>query len=56
MLPIIGLFAGVGFGWLRATKRGGNRLDKLQYGTAHAIFFAILGLLVGVILARLGVI
>jgi len=53
MLPIFGLFAGFGLGWWRAGKRGGNRLDQLQYGAAHAIAFSLLGLLIGVIIARI---
>lgn len=52
MLPILGFFGGFGFGWWRAGKRGGNQLDKLQYGAGHGIAFSILGLLVAVILAR----
>jgi len=31
-------------GWVRASRRGGNRADKIQYALVHAIFFAILGL------------
>ena len=53
MLPLLGLIAGFGFGWWRAAKRGGNRLDKLQYGAAHSIAFGILGLLIAVLLARI---
>lgn len=53
MFPLIGLFAGFGFGWWRAGKRGGNRLDQLQYGAGHAIAFGILGLLIGVVLTRM---
>lgn len=56
MLPLIGFIAGFAFGWYRAGRRGGNRLDKLQYGAGHGIAFAIAGLALGILLARLGVI
>ncbi|NNU80266.1 hypothetical protein HMH01_07415 [Halovulum dunhuangense] len=54
MLPVIAFFLGFAFGWLRATKRGGNRLDKLQYGAAHGIGFAIAGVALGILIARMG--
>lgn len=44
---------GAALGWYRATKRGGNRLDKLQYAGSHAILFAILGLFATIIYHRL---
>lgn len=40
---------GAVFGWLRAGKRGGNRLDKLQYGAAHGIAFLLLALILTLI-------
>ncbi|MCU9846626.1 hypothetical protein OEZ60_01225 [Defluviimonas sp. WL0024] len=40
-------------GWLRATRRGGDRLDKLQYAAVHAIIFAIAGLFVTIAVHRL---
>lgn len=40
-------------GYLRATRRGGNRFDKLQYAAAHAIFFAILGLFLTIFILRM---
>lgn len=55
MLTLIGFFAGLVFGWRRAAKRGGNRLDKLQYAAGHAIAFAIAGLALAILLARTGV-
>ncbi|MEM9048427.1 MAG: hypothetical protein AAGC92_06875 [Pseudomonadota bacterium] len=50
MILPIAFILGFALGWWRATTYGGNRLDRLQYGAAHGIAFAILALLVGVIL------
>ena len=47
------ILIGAAIGWYRATKRGGNRLDKLQYAGVHAILFAILGLFATIIYHRL---
>lgn len=56
MIPIIGLIAGFVFGWVRATKREGNQLDKLQYAVGHAIAFGLLALFLGILAARFGLI
>lgn len=56
MLIILGFVAGAAFGWMRAAKRGGNRLDKLQYAGAHGIAFAIAGLALGILIVRLGLV
>ncbi|WP_233416896.1 hypothetical protein [Halovulum marinum] len=53
MIPLIAFAAGFAFGWLRARRRGGNRLDKLQYGAGHGIFAAILALAAVILAARL---
>jgi hypothetical protein len=47
-------FALLGFVWgvLVARKRGGKRLDCLQYGAGYAIAFGLTGVLVGIALAR----
>lgn len=47
------ILLGAAIGWYRATKRGGNRLDRLQYAAVHAIIFAILGLFLSIIVHRL---
>lgn len=49
ILPIAFLVGAV-LGWTRATKRGGNRLDKLQFAAAHGLAFMLVSLLI-VILA-----
>lgn len=56
MFPLIGLLLGAVFGWRRARRRGGDRLDKLQYAAGHAIAFAIAGLFIGILAARLGLV
>ncbi|MBT8412493.1 MAG: hypothetical protein KJP02_11955 [Octadecabacter sp.] len=43
MLNIIGAGIGVLLGVVMATRRGGNRLDLLHYGT----IFGIIGFLIG---------
>ena len=55
MIQIAAFFAGFWLGWHRAGKRGGNRLDKLQYGAAHGIFAVILALALTILLVRTGV-
>lgn len=40
-------------GYIRAARRGGNMLDRLQYAAAHAIFLAILGLFLTIFIQRM---
>lgn len=55
VLPIA--FAlGFSVGWYRAGKRGGDRLDKLQYGAAHGIAFALAALAALILAQRIGLI
>ena len=56
MVQIVAMIAGFALGWYRAGKRGGNRLDKLQYGAAHGIAFFILGLFLTILADRLGLV
>ena len=56
MILPIAFAIGFAFGWMRATKRGGNRLDKLQYGAGHGIAFLILALAGTILLDRIGVV
>jgi len=49
---IIGVVLGVVIGWYRAGKAGGNRLDQLQYGAAHACGLGLLGLAFAMFLGR----
>jgi hypothetical protein len=55
MLLMIAAFAlGATVGWRRATARGGDRLDKVQYGVAHVIAFSLATLALAILAARLG--
>ncbi len=53
MIYLIAFAAGFAFGWFRAAKRGGDRLDKLQYGAGHGIAFALAALALSILIARL---
>lgn len=53
MIMPIAFICGAVFGWWRATKNGGVRLDKLQYAAAHGIAFALVALVITVIAARI---
>jgi len=54
MIPALsGLVLGAAFGWWRAARRGGNRLDCAQYAAAHGIFFFILGMVISITLVQL---
>jgi hypothetical protein len=43
---------GFALGWWRASARGGNRLDRLQYGAAHGIAFALVALFVTIFIGH----
>jgi hypothetical protein len=44
MIVLAGAALGAVWGVVLAGKRGGNRLDKAQYGAGFGIAFALLGL------------
>lgn len=46
MIIIAGIILGAVWGYGLASRRGGNRLDKLQYGGSFAIAFGLAGLFV----------
>lgn len=54
MLLTVIFIAGFVFGWRRAGRRGGDRLDKLQYGAAHGIFFSLVAFIAWIAAIRLG--
>ncbi len=56
MVPLLGLVIGFAFGWMRAKKRGGNRLDCLQYGAGHGIAFFVLFFALAIIADRTGLV
>lgn len=56
MISIIAFFIGAALGWLRATKRGGTRLDQFQYAAAHGLIFTIVAIVLSVLSHRIGLI
>lgn len=52
IFPLTGLILGAITGAWRARKKGGNRLDMLQWGAVFAIFFGLIGLLALIVLQR----
>ncbi|WP_264213237.1 hypothetical protein [Leisingera thetidis] len=52
MIVIAGLVLGALTGAMKARKRGGNKLDMLQYGAVYAIVFGIVGLLATILMHR----
>ena len=55
MIFVAAFLAGAGFGWWRAGKRGGNRLDKAQYAAAHGLAVFLVTTVVVVVLDQAGV-
>ncbi len=53
MIVIAGFILGALLGVLAARRRGGDRLDMLQYGFVHGLIFALLGLLATILIARM---
>ncbi|WP_166415752.1 hypothetical protein [Cochlodiniinecator piscidefendens] len=53
MFVIVGILIGAFWGASKAKKRGGNRLDIIQYAAIHAILLAILGLFVTIVIERM---
>jgi hypothetical protein len=54
MLFVIAFGLGALFGWQRAARRGGDRLDQWQYAAVHGIVFALVTVILVVLLGRLG--
>ncbi|MDA5556309.1 hypothetical protein [Shimia sp. MMG029] len=53
MFVIIGALLGAVLGGAIAKKRGGKRLDILQYSAVYAMIFAMLGLFVTLAIHRM---
>lgn len=49
MLLVVIFLLGAAFGAYRAGRRGGDRLDKLQYAAAHGILFVLVTLTVTIV-------
>lgn len=52
MIVIVSTLLGILFGFRTARKRGGNRLDILQYVAGYAIAFAVLGVIITIVIER----
>ncbi|MBU2936260.1 MULTISPECIES: apolipoprotein acyltransferase [Pacificibacter] len=50
MIVILLAIVGATLGWRIATKRDGNRLDKLQYAAALMLGFSVIGLFITLII------
>lgn len=55
ILASIGAVIGIILGWFRATKRGGNTADKLQYAAAHGIALLLVGYFIALFMAKWGI-
>ncbi|MBC2835346.1 hypothetical protein [Paragemmobacter straminiformis] len=53
MIVIAGLVLGAAIGARTALKRGGRKLDALQYGAGYGILFALFGLVITIIVGRM---
>ena len=52
MITIIAAIAGMALGATTALRRGGKRLDALQYGAGYGVAFALLGMVITIIIDR----
>lgn len=52
MIVLAGLVIGAALGAFNARRRGGRKMDMLQYGAAYAIIFALLGMFLTIYLHR----
>lgn len=53
MIVIFLMVTGAVVGTMTARRRGGNRLDMLQYGAVFCILFGLIGLFLTIIVERL---
>jgi len=53
MISLIAFVLGAIWGVFVARKRGGNRLDMLQYAAAHGILFALVAVVAFVLAGRM---
>jgi hypothetical protein len=54
MIWTAALLGGAALGAYTARKRGGRKLDALQYAAGYAIAFGLLGLAISILLDRIG--
>ncbi|MCU0803144.1 MAG: hypothetical protein MUD11_15520 [Rhodobacteraceae bacterium] len=53
MIVIAGLVLGATFGAVTAARRGGKRLDILQYAAGYGIAFCLLGVFLTIFIERM---
>lgn len=53
MIVLAALLLGIAWGIRTATRRGGNRADKVQHAAAAGIAGALLGLILTIVIERL---
>ncbi|MBA3326508.1 MAG: hypothetical protein H0T41_14980 [Rhodobacteraceae bacterium] len=51
ILPLAFAFGAL-IGWVRAGRRGGDRLDRLQYAAAHGILLTLAALVLTILVRR----
>ena len=56
MLALILAILGAIYGWITATRRGGNTADKLQYAVGFGIAFGLAGFMAGLFLVQAGLV
>jgi hypothetical protein len=53
ILLIASFVAGAALGWVRAGRRGGDRLDRIHYAAIHGIAFALAVVIGSVLIGNL---
>lgn len=53
MIVIAGLVLGAAMGAITASRRGGTRLDLLQYAAGYGIAFCLLGVVLTIFIDRM---
>jgi len=53
MIILFSILLGAVFGWLRASRRGGDRNDKLHYAGVNALLFGVVGVVLALIVGAL---
>ncbi len=53
-MVLAGILIGAAFGAWRARQRRGNRLDMAQWAAVYAILFGLVGLILMIVLGRIG--
>jgi len=56
MVLVLAFALGAAVGWYRAGRRGGDRLDQLQYAAAHGIAVTLAALALSILAARIGLV